>query len=90
MQVLIPQKIAPPYQRGQLTSRPRLYQRILGNLDRKVSLISAPAGYGKTSLALELSTQSRLSTCWYHLDARDNSLGTFYSLYLLKRIRQLF
>ena len=79
MQVLIPQKIAPPYQRGQLTSRPHLCQRILGNLDCKVSLISAPAGYGKTSLALELSCQSSLTTCWYHLDARDSNLDTFYS-----------
>ena len=78
MRVLIPQKVAPPYLRAQLTSRPQLCQQVLGNLDRKVSLISAPAGYGKTSLALDLARKSALTTCWYHLDARDGNLATFY------------
>ena len=78
MKVLIPQKIDPPYLRAELISRPQLSQRILGNLDRKVSLVSAPAGYGKTSLAFEISGQSEVLSCWYHLDARDGHLETFY------------
>ena len=78
MQVLIPQKIAPPYQRAHLTPRSRLCQEILDNLDRKVSLISASAGYGKTSLAAELSRRSELLSCWYQLDSKDVNLDTFY------------
>ena len=87
MQVLIPQKIAPPQLRSQLTPRPQLCQQVLGNLDRKVSLVSAPAGYGKSSLALELSCRSKVLSCWYRLDAKDSNLTAFYA-YLCESLSQ--
>ena len=43
--------IPPP--RPELVPRPRLIERLNAGLDRKLSIISAPAGYGKTTLLSE-------------------------------------
>ena len=37
----------PPIRSG-LVSRPRLLERLSAGLDRKLTLVSAPAGFGKT------------------------------------------
>ena len=39
----------PPIRAG-LVTRPRLIERLYAGLDRKLTLISAPAGFGKTTL----------------------------------------
>ncbi len=50
---LITTKLYIPKTRPKLVSRPRLGERINAGLSGKMTLISAPAGYGKTTLLSE-------------------------------------
>lgn len=72
----------PPWRAGSI-SRPRLVQRLNAGLEegRSLTLISAPAGYGKTTLVAEWihSSQNRAKTAWLSLDDADNDLGRFLS-----------
>jgi LuxR family maltose regulon positive regulatory protein len=68
-----------PAPRPQITSRPRLFKRLDDELgaSRKLSLVRAPAGFGKTTLLSEWITQRRgqhpgVGIAWLSLDAHDN------------------
>lgn len=87
MKWFLPQKVIRPYAPATVVSRPRLQTRILPNLDRKLTLMVAPAGYGKTVLALELAGAAEHLDCWYELDEHDAQLEVFYT-YLCEAIRQ--
>ena len=87
MKWFLPQKVIRPYTPANVAARPRLQTRILPNLDRKLTLMVAPAGYGKSVLALELANASQHHDCWYELDEHDAELGAFYT-YFCEAIRQ--
>lgn len=81
---------APPV-RAELTSRPRLLARLDTGLSAhcKLTLISAPAGYGKTTLAAEWLSQKtadeKAPSCkaaWLSLDADDNDPARFAAYWL--------
>lgn len=71
-----------------LVSRPRLVSRLNNGLLGKLILVSAPAGFGKTSLIAEWATQCRPErlVCWVHLDEQDNEVVRFLS-YLIAALR---
>jgi ATP/maltotriose-dependent transcriptional regulator MalT len=50
---LLRTKLYIPPVRPELVSRPRLIERLNAGLHRKLTLISAPAGFGKTTLLSE-------------------------------------
>ena len=50
---LLATKLYTPPQRPNLVLRPRLVERLNDGLGRKLTLISAPAGFGKTTLICE-------------------------------------
>ena len=50
---LLATKLYIPPLRRKLVRRPRLVERLNAGLDRKLTLISAPAGFGKTTLLSE-------------------------------------
>jgi hypothetical protein len=52
-QVLIRSKLERPPVPDRLVVRPRLLEQLSGRADHRLTVISAPAGYGKTSLALQ-------------------------------------
>ncbi|MBL7065914.1 MAG: hypothetical protein ISS49_17190 [Anaerolineae bacterium] len=47
---LLTTKLYIPSPRSELVPRPRLIERLNAGLDRKLTLISAPAGFGRTTL----------------------------------------
>ena len=53
MEQLLTTKLFIPLTRPELVPRPRLIERLNDGLHRKLTLISAPAGYGKTTLVPE-------------------------------------
>jgi LuxR family maltose regulon positive regulatory protein len=61
----------PPSRLTQIT-RPRLSSLIDGGLDRALILVSAPAGYGKTTLLSSWLKEKRISSAWLSLDGGDN------------------
>ncbi|HEU5378446.1 MAG TPA: tetratricopeptide repeat protein [Ktedonobacteraceae bacterium] len=55
----------------------------------KLTLLYAPAGYGKTTLLADFARHTDLPCCWYFLDQADIDRVTFLK-YLIASIRQCF
>jgi LuxR family maltose regulon positive regulatory protein len=73
-------RLYPPRLRTDLVDRASLITRLSADADRRLTLICAPAGYGKSTLAVQWVAHLALPTAWVTLDATDNDLGTFCSL----------
>ena len=61
----------PPLQPAWI-SRPRLLKRMDEGFVRKFTLISAPAGFGKTTLLVEWIHQKKIPVAWLSVDQKDN------------------
>jgi LuxR family maltose regulon positive regulatory protein len=72
-------KLYVPPVRAKLVSRSRLIQRLNGGLDRRLTLVSASAGFGKTTLLSEWSQSCKRPIAWVSLDEGDNDLLHFLS-----------
>jgi len=79
---------APRWRPGQV-SRPRLVRRIARGTQSRLTLVSAPPGFGKSTLVaewLESAPSARESVGWVSLDANDNDPATFWA-YLVRALR---
>src|SRR5512135_1993543 len=76
--------IPPP--RPKIILRPRLIQRLNEGLHGKLTLISAPAGFGKTTLVSEWIASSERPVAWLSLDAGDNGTTRFLA-YLVAAVQ---
>jgi LuxR family maltose regulon positive regulatory protein len=65
-------KLHVPAVRSELISRPRLIERLNAGLHRKLTLISAPAGFGKTTVLSEWVAGCGRPVAWLSLDENDN------------------
>jgi len=87
--VLLYTKLNYPRLPDGLVSRPHLLERLNRGLDRKFTLICAPAGYGKSTLAAScLETCSR-PVAWLTLDETDNDMYRFLT-YVVAAIQTIF
>ncbi len=55
-----------------IVHRSGLFEKLNIGLTRKLILISAPAGFGKTTLVSDWINQTRITTAWFSLDNGDN------------------
>jgi len=86
---IIPTKLIIPQRAPGVIHRMRLIDYVHESLGRKLLLVTAPAGYGKTTLLVDFANDSELPVCWYTLDESDRDPGTFQS-YLIAALCQKF
>src|SRR5579859_5385804 len=77
-------KLHPPSARPNRISRPRLLARL--DEGRPLTLVAAPAGFGKTTLLSEWAQQQRVA--WLSLDDDDNDPARFWG-YVIAALRQV-
>ena len=88
---LLETKLFHPRPRPGLVARSRLRERLHRGLVSKLMLVSAPAGFGKTTVLVDwlasVSARSdRTVTAWLSLDAGDNDPATFWT-YVIAALR---
>src|SRR5438552_2585615 len=88
-QVLLHTKLVPPPAGPSLVKRPRLTQRLNDGMIRRLTTISAPPGFGKTTLLSEWILQSQYPVAWVSLDAGDTDPVRFWS-YLIAALQTLY
>jgi LuxR family maltose regulon positive regulatory protein len=83
---LLSTKLYIPPPRPDLVPRPCLIERLEAGTHGKLTLVSAPAGYGKSTLVSEWIAHSKVPTAWLSLDASDNDITQFFS-YLIAALQ---
>ena len=74
--------------RPKIVLRPRLIERLKGGLQCKLTLISAPAGFGKTTLVGEWIACCGQPVAWVSLDEADNNTARFLT-YLISALQTI-
>ena len=85
---LLTTKLYTPPPRRNLVARPRLIQQLNAGQDCKLILVSAPAGFGKTTLLGEWIRSNNKPFAWLSLDEDDNNLKRFLT-YLIAALQQI-
>jgi LuxR family maltose regulon positive regulatory protein len=65
-----------------LVARPVLIQRVAEGGAGDVTLLVAPAGYGKTTVVTEWALQAKTPVAWYSIDESDNNFHQFLSYFV--------
>lgn len=71
-EVFLKTKLCAPLPRPNRVSRPRLIAQLNACLEKSLTLISAPAGYGKTTLVSSWLAECKIPSAWLSLDDGDN------------------
>ncbi len=79
---LLETKFFIPSSKSNLVKRDRLVKYLDGGTKKKLTLISAPAGFGKTTLLAEWLERTELSHTWLSLDQRDNDPIGFWTYFV--------
>jgi len=69
---------SPPLRQG-LVARPHLIETFSAGVTGKMTLVSAPAGYGKTTAVIEWLSQVERPYAWLSLDDEDNDPHRFFT-----------
>lgn len=88
---LIETKLYMPRWRPGLISRPRLIQRMKQGMSGKLTLVAAPAGFGKSTLLAEwiaeLNSREK-DVAWVSLEGSDND-AVFFWTYFIKALQKI-
>ena len=64
-------KVSVPQRREDITRRQRLIDLLHNHIHLRVQVVSAPAGYGKTTLLVDFANDLDIPVCWYSMDTSD-------------------
>lgn len=83
-------KLFIPPVRPEIVPRPRLVEKLKAAMSNSITLISAPAGFGKTTLLSEWihSNQPPIPTAWLSLEESENDPLSFWE-YFIAALRTL-
>jgi len=79
---LLSTKLFIPPLRPNCMNRPRLDERMNSGLDKTLILVSAPAGYGKTTLVSSWLQEAGITATWLSLDEDDNDPIRFLQYFI--------
>ena len=79
---LLQTKLYIPTVRRDFVARPRLIEKLNQGLQGKLTLISAPAGFGKTTLISEWLGQREWPVAWLSLNENDNTPTRFLAYFI--------
>lgn len=88
---LLETKLYIPQWRSGLVSRPRLVERLDQGAERKLTVVSAPAGFGKTTLLAEWLAAPRTNAravAWVSLSQSDNDPALFWA-YVISALQKV-
>ena len=88
MTPILATKLYIPRPRPNVVSRPHLLERLNEGLHRKLTLIAAPAGFGKTTLVSEWVAFIERPTAWLSLDEGEND-PTRFLMYLVAALQTI-
>ena len=83
---LLATKLRVPRLRTHLVSRSHLVERLQRGAERALTLVSAPAGFGKTTLLAQWLAESGMPVAWLSLEPEDNDPTRFLS-YLIATLQ---
>ena len=85
-ETLLQTKLYIPVTRSSLVPRTQLLARLNTGLNGRLTLISAPAGFGKTTLIVHwskaLAESSTWRLAWFSLDDNDNDVSRFFTYFI--------
>jgi len=85
---LLSTKLFIPEPRQAYIMRPKLLELLDGALSRKLTLVAAPPGYGKTTLLSVWIKERDFPTAWLSLDPDDND-GSLFIRYLIAALQNI-
>lgn len=75
-------KLQVPVVQQNLESRIRIDSGLNEGLGGRLTLVTAPAGYGKTTAVAKWTEQLHIPVAWFSIDSLDNSLKRFWSYFI--------
>lgn len=85
---LLKTKISIPVLPAGFVHRRRLTERVSQGAKGPLTVVSAPAGFGKTNLLMEWAAETKLPVAWLTIDEEDNDPGRFFP-YLISALQEL-
>ncbi|MGE5378888.1 MAG: LuxR C-terminal-related transcriptional regulator [Bacteroidota bacterium] len=86
MENVLHTKLMPPRLRSSIIPREELMARLDASLNRKLTLLTAPTGFGKTTLVSMWTASRDFASAWVTLDENDNEPSRFW-IYFVTALR---
>ena len=71
-----------------IVHRSELFEKLNAGLTRKLILVSAPAGFGKTTVLSDWIDQNKMPVAWFSIDNGDNDPADFLN-YIISGIQSI-